>query len=241
MAILLVEDDTDMLDILCFMFRREGHDVIAAHDGALGLQLFAAKRPELVLLDVELPKLTGWEVLKQIRATSATPVIMLTAASDDAAVVKGLELGADDYISKPFSPRQLLARVRTVLRRGAQVETTTRQGPRVVTAGDLQLDPQWRTVQRGDTRIKLTKIEFKLLYELVVHEGQVLTHQRLTDRIWGYEAVDDATLLKGHVRNIRKKLDPDRATSRYLQTVVGVGYSFTSRAPAISVHSTAAG
>jgi two-component system, OmpR family, response regulator RegX3 len=233
MAILVVEDDADLLDILSFMFRREGHDVIAARDGQTGLQLCAAKHPELVLLDVELPKLNGWEVLKQIRATSSTPVIMLTATSDDAAVVKGLELGADDYIGKPFSPRQLMARVRAVLRRNANGETTTREGPRVVTAGDLRLDPQWRTVQRNDAHIKLTAIEFKLLYELVVHEGQVLTHQRLTDRIWGYEAVDDATLLKGHMRNLRRKLEPQEP-NRYLQTVVGVGYSFTSRVPATS-------
>ena len=240
MAILIVEDDADLLDVLCFLFRREGHDVVAAHDGQTGLTLFESKDPELVILDVELPRLSGWEVLKQIRSQASTPVIMLTASGGDGEVVKGLELGADDYVAKPFSPRQLLARTRAVLRRAKEPEDRPRRGWQTVTAGDLLLDPQWRLVRRGAETIKLTAIEFKLLYELVVHEGQVLTHQRLTDRVWGYEAVDDANLLKGHIRNLRKKLEHDPASPRYLRTVVGVGYSFASFAPNGALVSSAA-
>jgi DNA-binding response OmpR family regulator len=231
MSILIVEDDADLLDVLCFTLRRDGHDVIAAHDGQAGLQLWRTKEPRLVLLDVHLPKIDGWQLCKQIRAESRVPIIMLTAAAEDGDVVKGLNLGADDYIVKPFSPGQLTARVRAVLRRAAEAADQPRKGWQVVTAGDLRLDPQWRSVERGGAQIRLTPIEFKLLYELVLHEGQVLTHQILTDRIWGYEGVDDASLLKGHIRNLRRKLEPDAAPPRYIHTVAGIGYTFRPGQP----------
>jgi DNA-binding response OmpR family regulator len=226
MSILIVEDDADLLDVLCFTLRRDGHDVIAAHDGQAGLQLWRTKDPRLVLLDVHLPKIDGWQLCKQIRTESNVPIIMLTAAGDDSDVVKGLNLGADDYIVKPFSPGQLTARVRAVLRRAAESADQPRKGWQVVTAGDLKLDPQWRSVERNGEQIRLTPIEFKLLYELVLHEGQVLTHQILTDRIWGYEGVDDASLLKGHIRNLRRKLEQDSSEPVYIHTVAGIGYTF---------------
>jgi len=232
MTILAIEDDEDLLDVLCFTLRREGHDVVAARDGATGLTLWRAKEPRLVLLDVNLPKVDGWAVCKQIRAESSVPIVMLTAAAEDADVVRGLNLGADDYITKPFSPGQLTARVRAVLRRAAEAADQPRRGWQVVTAGDLKLDPQWRAVERGGERVALTPIEFKLLYELVLHEGQVLTHQILTDRIWGYEGVDDASLLKGHVRNLRRKLEARSDDPQYIHTVAGIGYTF--RPPASS-------
>ncbi len=226
MSVLIVEDDADLLDILCYTLRREGHEVIAAHDGASGLQLWKLKDPRLVLLDVDLPKLSGWEVVKQIRTESTTPVIMLTGAHAEADIVRGLDLGADDYITKPFSPRQLTARIRTVLRRTKESEDQPRKGWQTVTAGDLTLDPQWRTVHRNGEPIRLTPIEFKVLYELVLHETQVLTHQIMTDRVWGYEGVDDASLLKGHIRNLRRKLEADSEEPIYIHTVPGIGYTF---------------
>jgi DNA-binding response OmpR family regulator len=231
MAILIVEDDADLLDILCFALRRGGHDVIAAHDGAAGLQLWKAKDPQLVLLDLDLPKVTGWEVCRQIRSESNTPVIMLTGADSDSDVVRGLELGADDYITKPFSPRQFLARVQAVLRRSKDAVDQPRKGWQAIAAGDLKLDPQWRTVHRGTEAIRMTPIEFKLLYELVLHEGQVLTHQTLTDRVWGYEGVDDASLLKGHIRNMRRKLEVQSSSPLYIHTVAGIGYTFRRNGP----------
>lgn len=232
MSILIVEDDPDLLDILCFALRREGHDVIAAHDGAAGLQLWKAKEPRLVLLDVDLPKMDGWEVCKRIRSESNTPIIMLTGMASDADVVKGLELGADDYVNKPFSPKQLMARIRAVMRRAKESADEPRKGWQIIAAGDLKLDPQWRTVHLLDDEIRLTPIEFKLLYELVLHEGQVLTHQILTDRVWGYEGVDDASLLKGHIRNLRRKLEADSSEPVYIHTVAGIGYTFRRRKPA---------
>src|SRR6266508_1772032 len=128
MAILLMEDDADLLAILCFALRRDGHEVIAARDGAVGLQLWRTKDPQLVVLDVGLPKVSGWEVLKQIRAESSTPVIMLTAALSDADVLQGLEGGADDYVTKPFNPRELFARIRAVLRRAKEAADQPRKG-----------------------------------------------------------------------------------------------------------------
>jgi DNA-binding response OmpR family regulator len=226
MSILVVEEDIDLLDILSFALRRAGHDVAAAHDGAAGLQLFKARKPQLVLLDIDLPRVNGWDVCKAIRSESMTPIIMLTGANTDTDAVRGLELGADDFITKPFSFRQLLARVQAVLRRSAEAVDEPRKGWQVLTAGDLCLDPQWRRVTRGDEETHLTPIEFKLLYELVLHEGQVLPHHALTDRVWGYEGVDDASLLKGHIRNLRRKLEHDASTPLYLHTVAGVGYTF---------------
>jgi DNA-binding response OmpR family regulator len=229
MAILVVEDDPDLLDILCFTLRREGHDVIAARDGATGLEMWRSKEPLLVLLDVDLPKKNGWEVCAEIRKESSTPVVMLTGADDESDIVKGFDLGADDYITKPFSHRQLVMRVGAVLRRAKQQPDQPRKGWQVMNAGDLKLDPQWRSVYRGDKAIRLTPMEFKLLYELVLHEGQVIPHQILTDRVWGYEGVDDTSLLKGHIRNLRRKLEDDSSAPVYIRTVAGIGYTFSRR------------
>lgn len=226
MTILIVEDDPDLLDILCFTVRREGYDVIAAGDGAAGLQLWKTMHPELVLLDVQLPKLSGWEVCKQIRAESTTAVIMLTDAGSEAEVVSGLALGADDYITKPYSSKQLIARIGAVLRRTRESADQPRRGWQVVTVGDLKLDPQRRTVSRAEEAIRLTPIEFKLLYAMVLHEGQVLTHHVLIDQVWGYEGMDDAGPLKSHIHNLRRKLEIDAAQPRYIDTVAGVGYTF---------------
>jgi|SRR5579884_2436642 two-component system response regulator RegX3 len=229
MACLIVEHDPDLLDVLCFLLRREGHDVVTARDGRTALQHFATKEPEIIILDAETPAVSGWDALQEMRKASAASIIVLTASASENELVRALELGADYCLAKPFSPRHLLARVRALLHRATIVESTPRSSWQTLHAGDFRLDPQWRLVVRGAERVKLTSIEFKLLYELVVHEGQVMTHQRLTDRIWGYEAVDDASLLKGHVRNIRKKIEPEPAQPRYLQTVVGVGYTFISK------------
>ncbi len=226
MSILIMENDPDLLDILCFTLRRRGHDVIAAHDGAAGLHLWQSKQPRLVLTTTDLSKVSGWEVVKRIRGESDTPVIMLTSSHADADIVRGFELGADDAVTKPFSPRVLLARIDAVLRRAKESADQPRKGWQVIAAGDLKLDPQWRTVYRGEESVRLTPIEFKLLYELALHEGQVLTHQILTDRVWGYEGVDDASLLKGHIRNLRRKLEADSAAPVYIHTVAGIGYTF---------------
>lgn len=232
MAILIVEDDIDLLDILSFALRRSGHEVFTSHDGESALRAFHTYRPSLVLLDLHLPRMSGWDVCRTIRSESDTPIIMLTGADDDDDVVRGLSLGADDYIIKPFSPKQLLARVQAVLRRSSGSNGRLLVGWEMITAGDVVIEPQRRTVKHNGREVYLTPIEFKLLYELVLHESQVLPHKALTDRIWGYEGVDDAALLKGHVRNLRKKLLDDFANPVYIHTVPGVGYCFRRR-PAV--------
>ena len=203
--------------------------MLAASDGAVGLHLWQTKTPQLVLLDADLPKVSGWELCKRICRESNVPVIMLTGASTEADTMRGLDLGADDYTTKPFSPAVLIARIQAVMRRAKEAAEQPRVGQQPITAGDLTLSPQWRTVTQGDRANHLTGIEFKVLYELVLHEGQVLTHQILTDRVWGYDAVEDASLLKGHIRNLRTKLDDDAAHPTYLHTVAGLGYTFQRR------------
>ena len=230
MAILIIEDDDDLLDVLSYALRRRGYDVLAAHDGPSGLRLWESKDPELVLLDAGLPQVSGWEICRRIRAEASTPIIMLSGATTEVDVVRGLDLGADDYIGKPVSPRVLVARVQAVLRRAKEATDQPRKGMQCLSAGDLTLDPQWRQVRRGNESIHLTAIEFKLLYELVLHEGQVLTHQLLGDRVWGYDAIDESSLIKGHIRNLRRKLETDTATPAYVQTVAGVGYTFCRQA-----------
>jgi DNA-binding response OmpR family regulator len=229
MPILVVEDDVDLLDILAFSLRRAGHEVMTVHDGEGGLRKFRSERPRLVLLDINLPRMSGWDVCRTIRSESNTPIIVLSGADDDEDIVRGLLLGADDYVTKPFSPKQLLARVESVLRRANDSNGRMLVGWETISAGDIVIEPQRRTVRRNEQEVNLTPIEFKLLYELVLHEGQVLPHKSLTDRIWGYDGIDDALLLKGHVRNLRKKLDDDFASPVYIHTVAGVGYSFRRR------------
>jgi DNA-binding response OmpR family regulator len=230
MSLLVVEPDRDLLDLELFMLRRAGYEGIAAGDGTAALRLWKSKRPQLILLEAHLPLLDGWEVCEAVRKVDETPIIFVSETQTDAAVVRALGSGADDYVTKPFSPRQLLARIEAVLRRATARELRQRSAVEVVKAGDLVLEPQWRRVRRGLEEIRLTGTEFKLLHELVLHEGQVLSHQLLADRLWGYDDVEDAGPLKGHIRNLRRKIEPDPdGKPIYIRTVMGVGYTFCSK------------
>jgi DNA-binding response OmpR family regulator len=222
MAILLVEDDQDLSDIIAYTLRRGGYEVIATYDGLSALKLVRAREPNLVVLDINLPRLDGWQILQQLRSFSAIPVIMLTGCGDDSDVVKGLKLGADDYITKPFSPSQLVARVEAVLRRSALSSSGARS--RVLAVGDITLDLGLQRVTVRERTLNLTKIEFRLLHELAMHEGEVVSHQELARRVWGYHEVDSGSITKSHIRNLRRKIEPDPATPLYLETVSGLGY-----------------
>ena len=226
MSILLVDADAEMLDILAYLLRRDGFDVLSAHDGVEALQAWQTRDPQLVLSDSDLPNLSGSELCKRIRSESATPFIFLSAAGGEEAIVRGLDSGADDYITKPFSPGQLLARVRAVLRRSQGRTDVTSKGRETLRVGDLTVDPQFRTVERDGNAVALTPTEFKLLYELLLHEGQVLTHKVLTDRVWGYADVDDTNIVKGQIYNLRRKLERDPANPVYIHTIAGSGYVF---------------
>jgi DNA-binding response OmpR family regulator len=222
MKILVVDDDIELSGLVAFALKQAGYFVLQASDGVQGLQVVAVERPDLVVLDVNMPRLNGFEVLERMRAESAsvdTPVIMLTVRSSEEDQVKALDLGADDYLTKPFSPRTLLARVRALLRR-AGVEK-----PSPISSGDLVLDAELQTVSvKAAPPVSLTKLEFRLLQFLVANAGRTLPPERLTTHVWGYRGMGDRQVLKQLVHRLRQKLERDPAQPEYLVTVAGVGY-----------------
>jgi DNA-binding response OmpR family regulator len=221
--VLLVDDDLDLLDVTAYALTREGFNVITATDGVQTLERWHADQPDLVLLDVGLPRLGGLAVLKQIRQGGTTPVILLTALHNEEQIIEGFQLGADDYVTKPFSPRQLAMRVRAVLRRA-----TSQQQPepaRVLQLGDLVLDVEGHQVRYANNLVQLTPIEFRLLHLLVSNAGRVVSTARLVDYAWGYEGGDTA-LLRTHVSHVRKKLRLPRQGPGSISVVSGVGYRF---------------
>lgn len=226
MKILVVEDDLSLSDVLAFTLRRVGYEVITAFDGVAALQLWEAEKPDLVVLDLNLPKLDGLAVCRQIRSQAQTPIIILSVRSGDEEVVKGLDLGADDYIVKPFSPNQLVARIRAVSRRAGVVETAS-----VLELAGLTFDRSRNEVQRQDGEpVRLTPLEARLLEALMVHAGQVLTSDALITAVWGTEG-GDKIMLKQLVYRLRAKIDPDEPSSSLIETIPGIGYSFAELLP----------
>jgi len=220
MKILIVEDDFSLSEVVAFTLRRAGYTVIQAHDGVTALQLWAAEKPGLVVLDLNLPKLDGLAVCRQIRSQSQTPIIILSVRGGDEEVVKGLELGADDYVVKPFSPTQLVARIRAVTRRAGVADTTS-----VLELAGVTFDRSRNEVQRlGGELGRLTQLEARLLETLVLHAGQVLTSESLITAVWGTEG-GDKMMLKQLVYRLRAKIDPGDAASSLIETVPGIGYS----------------
>ena len=222
MKVLLVEDDADLLDLLTYALRREGYEVLSAMDGQQALKRWEDEAPDIVLLDANLPKTDGYEVCRRIRHEGPTPIIMLTARDDEEDVLRGFRLGADDYVSKPFSARQLTARMKAVLRR-AQADPY-RQPTREVKIGDVILDLQSYSVKAQERDIQLTPLEFRILYLLGVNEGRVIPYSRLVEYAWGYEG-GDSSLLKTHICHIRQKLNLSAGKHGGIRAVPGVGYS----------------
>jgi DNA-binding response OmpR family regulator len=224
MSVLLVDDDRDLVDVLTYILRREGYEISTAFDGEQGWARFQGESPELVILDANMPGLDGFEVCKRIREVSKTPVIMLTARTDETDVVQALGLGADDYITKPFSPRQLVARVKAVLRRAQQFTPAVGGGGEELRAADLVLDLRTRTLKRGEEEIRLTPLEFKILHYLMVNRGRVLTNSAIVEHVWGFPGAGNEDLVKVHVHRLRQKLEHDPQNPEYVRTVPGVGY-----------------
>jgi DNA-binding response OmpR family regulator len=221
--ILLIDDDLDHLDITSYVLRREGFVVSTASDGATALRIIGERPPDLALLDVRMPTVDGFEVLRAIRLESVLPVIMLTAHGDDEDVVRGLQLGADDYVTKPFSPRQLVERVRAALRRhrGRVPEPSAE-----VEAAGLALDLTSHALTRGDrTTVQLTPVQFRILLPLMQHAGKVVPSLRLVEQAWGFDG-GDPSMLKSHVSTIRKKLGRDPGEPGYIRAIPNVGYLF---------------
>jgi len=218
-TVLLIEDDPDIVELLQYNLEREGHSVLTAPDGEAGLALATKRRPGAILLDLMLPGMDGLEVcreLKRVEATSAIPVIILTAKGEESDVVLGLEMGADDYVTKPFSPREVVARIRAVLRRG-----TRDKAPRRVEQGEVVLDADRHEVSVAGEVVPFTRAEFRLLWTLASNPGRVYTRDQLIDRITGGEAVIVDRNVDVHVSTIRKKLGEQGAI---IGTVRGVGY-----------------
>jgi DNA-binding response OmpR family regulator len=223
-TILVVEDDLALSDVISFTLRRAGFAVATAYDGESALESWLALDPRLVLLDLNLPKLDGLALCRRIRAESKTPIIILSVQGNDETIVAGLELGADDYIVKPFSPTQLVARIRAVLRRA---DALPAQGPLQV--GEIQLDRSRNEVQRPDQPpVRLTPLETRLLETLLVNVGQVVTAQQLIAATWGADG-GDRTMLKQLVYRLRAKLDLTPQSATQLETVPNIGYTLTSR------------
>ena len=221
--VLVIEDEESFRDALQFMLSREGFDVILAPNGAEGMKLFDSKNPDIVLLDLMLPEVSGTEVCKYIRTKSNVPVIMLTAKDTEIDKVVGLELGADDYVTKPFSTRELLARIKAVLRRGTDVEFDS---VGAVEGGPIRMDVERHALSVNGEAVSMPLKEFELLEFLMRNSGRVLTRGQLMDRVWGSNYVGDGKTLDVHVKRIRSKIEPDPANPVYLTTVRGLGYRF---------------
>ncbi|WP_369055539.1 MULTISPECIES: winged helix-turn-helix domain-containing protein [Kineococcus] len=221
--ILVVEDEESFSDPLSYLLRREGYDVAVTDTGPAALDEFDKAGADLVLLDLMLPGLPGTEVCRQLRTRSSVPVIMLTAKDSEIDKVVGLEIGADDYVTKPYSSRELLARVRAVLRRGAEPEDLVQT---TVEAGPVRMDVDRHVVTVHGEQVPLPLKEFELLELLLRNAGRVLTRVQLIDRVWGSDYVGDTKTLDVHVKRLRAKIEPDPSNPRYLVTVRGLGYKF---------------
>ncbi|ODR09543.1 DNA-binding response regulator [Mycolicibacillus koreensis] len=220
--VLIVEDEESLADPLAFLLRKEGFEVLVVNDGQTALAEFDRVGADIVLLDLMLPGMSGTEVCKQLRARSSVPVIMVTARDSEIDKVVGLELGADDYVTKPYSSRELIARIRAVLRRGGEDDAGVGEG--VLESGPVRMDVERHTVTVNGEQITLPLKEFDLLEYLMRNSGRVLTRGQLIDRVWGADYVGDTKTLDVHVKRLRSKIEADPANPVHLLTVRGLGY-----------------
>lgn len=222
--ILIVDDDKKTVDLIRLYLEKDGYRALAAYDGRQALELTRQKRPDLIVLDLMLPEVDGLDVCRVLRAESRVPIIMLTARTTEEDKLLGLDLGADDYVTKPFSPRELLARVRAVLRR---VDEEDSKGPPQVRFGNLAVDFVRHEVAVRGKPVHLTPKEFKLLETLIQEPGRAFTRLELLDRVFGFDYEGLERTVDVHVMNLRKKIEPNPREPTYIQTVYGVGYKFT--------------
>jgi len=223
--ILLIEDEYELVRLLSFRFQQEGYEVLSAANGVDGLRILQQEHPQLVMLDVMMPRMNGWETCKRIREYSDVPIIMLTALGQETDKVRGLELGADDYITKPFSLAEVIARVRAALRRGSQPlsDTTT-----VQIDERLTIDRAQRQVIVNGERTELSPTEFRVLDCFLDNRGRILTHQSLLTQVWGWEYIDETDYLKVYIHHLRKKIEQNPSKPCYIVTERGLGYRFQS-------------
>lgn len=222
-SILLVEDEESLADPLAFLLRKEGFDVVIAGDGPSALVEFERNAIDIVLLDLMLPGMPGTDVCKRLRAVSSVPVIMVTARDSEIDKVVGLELGADDYVTKPYSSRELIARIRAVLRRGGE---TVEESDEILGSGRIHMDVERHTVTVDGVEISMPLKEFDLLEYLMRNSGRVLTRGQLIDRVWGADYVGDTKTLDVHIKRLRSKIEPEPSAPHHVITVRGLGYKY---------------
>jgi DNA-binding response OmpR family regulator len=227
LRILLVDDEHSVQTLLAYPLRKDGYEVVSAHDGREALDRFAEQRFDLVVLDIMLPKVDGIEVCRRLRGRSQVPIIMLTAKDDEIDKVLGLEMGADDYITKPFSVREFRSRVKAALRRSEMLRG--RPGGEPIVAGELEIDFERRAVTAHGKAVRLTYVEFELLASLAGVPGRVMTREMLLEQVWGDSAYRDPRTIDVHIRHLREKLETNPRRPEYLFTVRGVGYRFRDR------------
>ncbi|WP_026486448.1 response regulator YycF [Caldanaerobius polysaccharolyticus] len=225
--ILVVDDEKPIVDILCFNLQKEGYAVSAAYDGHEAIKKAFDEKPDLILLDVMLPGVDGFGVCKSIRSKMKTPIIMLTAKDDEVDKVLGLELGADDYVTKPFSMRELLARIKANLRR--TIMNGDMSEGQVITAGDLKINFLKYEVMKNGKVLDLTSREFELLKFLVVNKNQIFSRETLLEKVWGYEYYGDIRTVDVTIRRLREKIEDDPSNPKYIYTKRGVGYYFSEK------------
>ncbi len=228
--ILLVDDEHAVQTLLTYPLRRDGYEVIAAHDGQEALRRFSEQRFDLVVLDLMLPKLDGVEVCRRMRSRSQVPIIMLTAKGDEIDKVVGLEMGADDYITKPFSMREFRSRVKAALRR-SRMPGTQQAVAEPIRSGELHIDFERRSVLVRDEPVRLTYVEFEILAALAQMPGRVLTRETLLEHVWGDSEYRDPRTVDVHIRHLREKIERESRRPEYLLTVRGVGYRFREEQP----------
>ena len=223
--ILIVDDEKSIVDIVKFNLRKEGFDTIEAYDGEQALKMAISQKPDLIVLDVMLPEMDGFTVCRKIRQTMSTPILMLTAKADEVDRILGLELGADDYILKPFSNRELVARVKANLRR-TYVDDFNQQPGQMFESNGLLIDFDRFEIRRDGKIIELTRREFELVKFLAVHQGQIFSREALLEKVWGFEFFGDVRTVDVTVRRVREKLERDPSNHEFIMTKRGVGYYF---------------
>ncbi|WXJ93650.1 Alkaline phosphatase synthesis transcriptional regulatory protein PhoP [Neomoorella carbonis] len=221
--VLIVDDEPAILELVSFNLQQAGFTTVTASDGAEALQKAATEKPDLIILDVMLPKVDGFEVCRSLRARGNTPILMLTARREEIDRVLGLELGADDYLTKPFSPRELVARVRAILRRAAENQ---RQPDEILTIGDVVINPASHVVTVKGKPVDLTLKEYQLLHLLAENRGRVFSREALLERLWEGEYYGDTRTIDVHIRHLREKIEENPSNPQYIITVRGVGYKF---------------
>jgi len=227
-TILVVDDDPTIRDVLERYLRREGFTVLTAADGQTALQKAGGEKPDLVVLDLMLPHVDGWEICRQLRAESTVPILMLTARGEEYERILGLGLGADDYVTKPFSPGEVVARIQAIFRRIEMARSPAPLSAETIHIGEIVIDPSVRQVTVKGQPVTLTAKEFDLLHYLASHPHQVFSREQLLDQVWGYTYAGETSTVTVHVRHLREKIEADPANPRLIETVWGVGYRFNA-------------